>query len=161
MDFLHQHQNDIEVKIFRLHAFVRSFFLPFVNFYWQQISLQAYLAIHSFGNLVIHPSPYSQKVGSVTTFHYNYNFVTFVHTKGRWRHKNVWFFGKIPKGWGSFSIQRESKAVWNFSENSSVKAAPPVPDLEKWFMFVSFNLDAARWLLGVKDDISSCKTIYK
>ena len=38
-------------------------FLPFVNFYWQQISLQAYLAIHSFGNLVIHPSPYSQKVG--------------------------------------------------------------------------------------------------
>ena len=38
-------------------------FLPFVNFYWQQISLQAYLAIHSFGNLVIHPSPYSQEVG--------------------------------------------------------------------------------------------------
>ena len=86
-------------------------FLPFVNFYWQKISLQAYLAIHSFGNLVIHPSPYSQKVGSVTTYHYNYNFV-----KNGLRQQNVWFSEKLQRGVGViFNPKGGLKAVWNFS----------------------------------------------
>ena len=61
MDFLQQHQLHIEVKL--CGRDVSQAYLAML-----QTMLQAYLAIHSFGNLVVHPSPYSHTVGSINHY---------------------------------------------------------------------------------------------
>ena len=65
MDFLQQHQLHIEVKLCGrdVSQSLKQAYLAML-----QTMLQAYLAIHSFGNLVVHPSPYSHMVGSINHY---------------------------------------------------------------------------------------------
>ena len=96
---------------------------------------------------------------NMTDFHPNerrarIGFLRNVQLREGWRYQIGWIFKKVPKGRGvifnpkiyvtdfepfnSFFWTFSEKNVWNFSENSSILVASPVPNFASYMFFLFF-----------------------